>query len=283
MYLVYQHFYNITARFEEDADLTTECNHVVSPTVNIISKSDIVCLRCSDTLRIANSISREMSRTSRLLASPTLLRIHLYLFTFHPELRSSRIFRRSSCDRCLCQGTTTLLRSCRERERVRTLSSPPTPVCVHAYTRTLDACTCIYQDGWRVTRRSPVIRMNHGVAPRKRAPSSLGLRISLRTPRLPYAAVPGVSELHNTRACRAQANRRAYSSRVRTRANTISPPSHRRSVLGPRSPRSLSRTEIMYSNARHPGKFKDVLISPFISLYSNQLLRLWTAIKKKIK
>lgn len=145
-------------------------------TVNITSKA-ISLLRCSDTFWIANSISREMSKASRLATSPTLSYVHLYSFTFY----LSYIFRHSSYDRCLCHACYY------DRTSVPFPSSLPSlsrSLSLSAYTRTcmrLDACTCIYQNGWRVTRCLPVIRMNHKVA--EKALGGLGLRISAYSPR----------------------------------------------------------------------------------------------------
>lgn len=141
----------------------------------------------------------------RLATSPTLSCLHLYSLTFY----LSRVFRYSFYDRCLCHARYY------DRTSALALSSFSLSLFnIYSYTYTSNACTCIYQNGWRVTRCLPVIRMNHRVA--EKALGGLGLRISLRTLRVPYA-VPRVSVLYNTRACCAQANRRAYSSRENAR------------------------------------------------------------------
>lgn len=177
--------------------------------INITSEA-ISRSRCSDTFWIANSISGDMSRTGRLVASPALPRLHLYLFTFR---RAS--FASSSRDRCLCRGTL-----------LCTIARPFTPsppslslgFALSTYTRIracLNACTCIHQAGWRVTRCSPG-NTYESQGCRESAPRS-----GITHPRVPYAARGAV---YNTRACRAQANRRAYSSRENARAKVISPP-----------------------------------------------------------
>jgi len=107
-------------------------------------------------------------------------------YIFHTPVRSPLLFHLSS----------TLLTSFRHFLRPVSLSCPllrshirsPSPSLSrspsHAlssltYTRTctrLNVCSCIYQNGWRVTRCLPVIRMNHRVT--EKASGGLGLRIS---------------------------------------------------------------------------------------------------------
>lgn len=120
------------------------------------------------------------------------------------------------------------------------------------YTHTHVACTYIYQNGWRVTRCLPVICMNQSC--RESARRSRITHISA----FPYA-VPRVSVLYNTRACRVQANRRVYSSHENARRLFRHPSPV---VVG-----SSSRMGIIA--ARHPGKFKDMTIS-FLAY-----LRMW--------
>lgn len=140
-----------------------------------------------------------MSRTDRLaLPHPATRSLPPHLLSL-----SAASFARSSYDRCLCQGA--LLRS-----RVRSL--PP----FSQHVRVCCTHTCIYQTGWRVTRCSFLIRMNHEVAEKAHA-GGLGLRISAYTMQFLTTCPGSVGALDNTRACRAQANRRAYLSRENAR------------------------------------------------------------------
>jgi len=184
---------------ETDANLTVRGMITHQYTVDITSKA-ISLSRCSDTFWIANFISGEMSRTNHLATSPTLLYAHLYSFTF---FHLSCIFRHFFYDRCLCHACyydcTSALLPLLSLSLSLSLSDSVSPL---THTR-LNACTCI-QNGWRVTRCLPVIRMNHRVA--EKALGGLGLRISaFLTPSQERRV------LYNTRACRVQANRRAYS------------------------------------------------------------------------
>lgn len=162
-------------RHETDTNLTMRGMETHQCTVNITSKA-ISFSRCSDTFWIANSISREMSRASHLATSPTLPYVHLYSFTFN----LSCIFHNSFF--------TTSVFVIHIITIAHPLSLPifslshSLSLLTYTFTRTrLDACTCIHQNGWRVTRCLPVIRMNHRVA--EKALGGLGLRISAYSPR----------------------------------------------------------------------------------------------------
>lgn len=187
-----------------------------------------------------------MSRTDRL-ALPHLATRSLPL---HLSSLSAASFARSSYDRCLCQGA--LLRS-----RVRSLlpfSQHVRMCCTH---------TCIYQTGWRVTRCSFLICMNHEVAEKAHA-GGLGLRISAYTMQfLTTVPVPGASErwiIHERVVPRLIGARIL---RVRTREGYFAtvPPV----VVG-----SSSRMGIIA--ARHPGKFKDMTVSPAAQLRPTRLI-----------
>lgn len=154
-----------------------------------------------------------MSKVDLVTTSPTLPYVHLYSFTsLLPYLHLSLLFLQTGV---FVMAVITIPHPLSISFSLALSLSPSLSSLTHTRTCTrLNACTCIYQNGWRVTRCLPVIRMNHRVA--EKASGGLGLRISaysLRSLRRPKS----VGVLYNTRACRAQANRRAYSSRENAR------------------------------------------------------------------
>lgn len=146
-----------------------------------------------------------MSRT-RICISHTPIS---FPFTPSPFIPAAP-FARSSCDRCLCQGA--LLRSHRP--------FPPSHLATYTRTRAhvVDACTCIYQNRWHTGYAVLVRNTYESRGRRESTRRHLGLRISACTLRsLQWRRPESVGVLYNTRACRAQANRRAYSSREKAR------------------------------------------------------------------
>lgn len=128
-------------------------------------------------------------------------------------------------------------------------------VCVRAYIKTDDGLPRVL---------SAVLSGNtyesHGVAEKARGRGDYAslYDVCALSSRLPYAVVsPECRCLYNTRACRAQANRRAYSSHENARRLFRRRPSRPRGPAGGRG--GSSRMGI--TAARHTGKFKDMTVS----------------------